>query len=60
MLDSANHYSLYLVISSLIAVAAGILATLSMNNGVHGVVDTGEHEGPAVLVLFVAAGLRVI
>jgi hypothetical protein len=46
--------------SSLVAFAAGILAALAMRDGVHGVVDTSEHGGPAIIILFVGAALRLL
>ncbi|KAK4234150.1 hypothetical protein C8A03DRAFT_18892, partial [Achaetomium macrosporum] len=48
------------VIASLISIAAGTLAILFMNDGVHGAVNTGEHAGPALIILFVGAGVRLL
>ncbi|OAQ78184.1 S-adenosylmethionine-dependent methyltransferase-like protein [Purpureocillium lilacinum] len=47
------------VLGALLALGAGVLATCSMNEGVHGVVGTGEHGGPGVIILFVGAAPRL-
>lgn len=44
---------------SLLAFAAGALAAVSMSDGVHGVVETSEHGGPGIIILFVGAALRL-
>ncbi|KAK3291170.1 uncharacterized protein B0H64DRAFT_43686 [Chaetomium fimeti] len=48
------------LLSALIAMAAGTLATLTMRDGVHGIVDTPEHGGPAIIIVFVGAALRLL
>ncbi|KAH6640191.1 hypothetical protein F5144DRAFT_87907 [Chaetomium tenue] len=47
-------------LSSLMAIVAGALAVLSMRDGVHGILDTSEHGGPAIIILFVGAALRLL
>jgi hypothetical protein len=47
------------VLGALLAIGAGMLATCSMNEGVHGMVWTGEHGGLGVIILFVGAALRL-
>ncbi|KAK4096840.1 hypothetical protein N658DRAFT_435245, partial [Parathielavia hyrcaniae] len=47
-------------VSSVIAIAAGAPALLAMRDGVHPLLDTSEHAGPAIMVLFVGAGLRLL
>lgn len=47
-------------ISALIALAAGALAVLSMRDGVHRIVDTSERRGPAIIILFLGAALRLL
>lgn len=46
--------------NAMIAMGGGVLATLSMNDGVHGVVDTGEHGGAGIILLFVGAALSIL
>lgn len=46
-------------ISGLITFVAGTLATLSMNNGPGGVVNTGEYVGVGIIILFVGATVRL-
>jgi hypothetical protein len=46
--------------NAMIAIGGGVLATLSMNDGVHGVVDTGEHGGAGIILLFVGAALPIL
>ncbi|KAK1752854.1 hypothetical protein QBC47DRAFT_348025 [Echria macrotheca] len=59
--DSSSYlYFLFPFISGLLALAAGALAMLSMHNGVHGVINTGEGAGPGILALFVGGGLRLV
>ena len=45
--------------SAMISVGAGTLATYSMYDGVHGVIDTGEHGGLGIILLFVGVALRI-
>ena len=44
---------------AMISIGAGTLATYSMYDGVHGVVETGEHGGLGIIILFVGAALRI-
>jgi hypothetical protein len=62
LLNGTKKRQSYIVpsLSSLIAIAAGTLAVLSMRDGVHGILDTSEHGGPAIIILFVGAGLRLL
>jgi hypothetical protein len=53
------HY-LAPAITSLLAIAGGTLAILATNDGVKRAVNTSEHGGPALIVLFVGAGLRLL
>ncbi|KAK3385783.1 hypothetical protein B0H63DRAFT_510493 [Podospora didyma] len=46
--------------SGLLAVGAGTLAVLSMNDGVHGAVPSGENGGAGIIILFVGAALSLI
>jgi len=46
--------------NAMIAMGGGVLATLSMNDGVHGLVDTGEHGGAGIILLFVGAALSIL
>ncbi len=46
--------------SALVSMGAGTLATYSMYDGVHGVVETGEHGGLGIILVFVGAALRVL
>lgn len=55
-----RHSYLAPFLSSLLAIAAGALAVLSMRDGVHGILDTSEHGGPAIIILFVGAALRLL
>lgn len=48
------------LLSALVTGAAGVLAFLSMRNGVPGATSTDEHMGPAVIILFVAAAVRAV
>ncbi|KAK4095859.1 hypothetical protein N658DRAFT_490379, partial [Parathielavia hyrcaniae] len=45
------------LVSHVIAIVTGALALLAMRDGVHPLLDTSEHAGLAVMVLFVGAGL---
>ncbi|KAK4097258.1 hypothetical protein N658DRAFT_561920 [Parathielavia hyrcaniae] len=45
------------LVSHVIAIVAGALALLAMRDGMHPLLDTSEHAGLAILVLFVGAGL---
>lgn len=45
--------------TAMVSVGAGVLAIFSMNDGVHGVVDTHEHGGLGIILLFVGAALRL-
>ncbi|KAK3348731.1 hypothetical protein B0T25DRAFT_546397 [Lasiosphaeria hispida] len=47
-------------VSSLLAIAAGTLATLSMHNGPHGASGTGEHGGLGIIALFIGAAVRLV
>jgi hypothetical protein len=57
-----KHRQRYILplISSVIAFAAGALAAVTMSDGIHGVVETSEHGGPAIMILFVGAALRLL
>ncbi|KAK4223750.1 hypothetical protein QBC38DRAFT_43030 [Podospora fimiseda] len=48
------------VLSGLVAAAAGTLAILSMKYGVRGMVNTGEHGGPAIIIIFVGVALKAL
>lgn len=46
--------------NAMISMGGGVLAALSMNDGVHGVVDTGEHGGAGIILLFVGGALSIL
>ncbi|KXX75464.1 hypothetical protein MMYC01_208586 [Madurella mycetomatis] len=46
--------------SALMALAAGTLAVLSMRDSVHSIVDSSGRGGPAIIILFVGAAIRVL
>lgn len=46
--------------SALISIGAATLSTYSMYDGVHGVVETGEHGGLGIILVFVGAALRIL
>jgi hypothetical protein len=55
-----RHRYILPFVSSSIVFAAGALAAVSMSDGIHGVVETSEHGGPAIIILFVGAALRLL
>lgn len=59
--DNESHIVPYVLpfLAAVFAVIAGALATCAMNEGVHGVVRTGEHGGPGIIMVFVGAALRL-
>jgi hypothetical protein len=55
-----RHRYVVPLVSSSVAFAAGALAAVSMSDGIHGVVETSEHGGPAIIIVFVGAALRLL